>query len=552
MKLVTSSQMRNIDKKTIEGIGIPGLQLMEKAGKGVALAAKEMLGEAKNKRVVIFCGRGNNGGDGFVVGRYLSEWGAQVEFYLTADRGEVRGDAKTNLEKAEKMGLPITEILQKEEIPSKIEADLIVDALFGTGFSGEITDYVKDIVELINDSCAPVLSVDIPSGLHADTGQFSGPCIKAKRTVTMALPKIGHFFFPGKETSGKVSVVDIGVPPHVVEEENINLNLITEDEVKKMLPGRPGDAYKGTCGRVVLIAGSTGMTGAASLTSLSSLRAGAGMAILGIPQTLNAILETKLTEVMTKPLPDVRKKGALALRGLGQIKELLKWGDCCAIGPGLGQHFETIELVRRLVSKISMPTVIDADGLNALAKDVSILKECQAPLILTPHIGELSRLNGVPIEDIEEDRIKHASDFAQEYKCVLVFKGAPTIISEPGGQTYVNPTGNAGMASAGSGDVLTGIIVGLLAQMLILRKVENPALRPAQGGERLVLSEVEGSRTTEGGGEDIQRIMIDSACAGVYVHGLTGDLAREEKGEMGMIAGDMMDEIPQALEEILR
>jgi hydroxyethylthiazole kinase-like uncharacterized protein yjeF len=543
MKLVTSSQMRNIDKKTIEGIGIPGLQLMEKAGQGVALAAKEMLGEVKNKRTAIFCGRGNNGGDGFVVGRYLSEWGAEVEFYLTADREEVRGDAKTNLENAEKMGLPITEVLGKEEIPSKIEADLIVDALFGTGFTGEITDYTKDIVELVNSSRAPVLSVDIPSGLHADTGQFTGPCIKAKRTVTMALPKIGHFFFPGKEMSGGVSVVDIGVPPHVVEEENISLNLITGDEVREMLPQRPGDAYKGTCGRVVLIAGSTGMTGAASLASLSSLRAGAGMAILGTPQTLNPILEVKLTEVMTRPLPDVRKKGALALRGLGQIKELLKWGDCCAVGPGLGQHYETVELVRRLVSKMSIPVVIDADGLNAVAKDASILKECRAPLILTPHIGELSRLKGVPMSDIAKNRVRYASDFAKEYNCVLVFKGAPTIISEPGGQTYVNPTGNAGMASAGSGDVLTGIVVGLLAQMLILRKAEDPGLRHAQGGDP--------SRTTEDRGEDMKRVMLDCACAGVYIHGLTGDLAKEEKGEMGMIAGDMMEKIPDALSRIV-
>ncbi len=518
MKLVTSAQMRNIDKKTIEGIGIPGLELMEKAGKGVALVAKEMLGDVKNKKVAIFCGGGNNGGDGFVVGRYLSEWGAEIEFYLTANREEVKGDAKTNLEKAEKVGLPITEVLKKEEIPSKIEANLIVDALFGTGFSGEITGLVKDMVEGINCSAIPVVSVDIPSGLHADTGQFTAPCIKAERTVTMALPKIGHFFFPGKEMSGKVSVVDIGVPDHVVEGEKINLNLITEEQVKEILPQRPGDAYKGTCGRVVLIAGSTGMTGAAPLASLSSLRAGAGMAILGIPQTLNAILETKLTEVMTKPLPDVRKKGALALRGLGEIREFLKWGDCCAVGPGLGQHFETMELVRRLISKIAMPTVIDADGLNAIARDTSVLKECQASLILTPHIGELSRLNGVSAGEIAKDRIKYACDFAKEYSCVLVFKGAPTIISEPGGQTYVNPTGNAGMASAGSGDVLTGIIVGLLAQMLMLRK-----------------------------GEDLQRIILDSARAGVYLHGLTGDLAREEKGEMGMIAGDMMEKIPHAL-----
>jgi hydroxyethylthiazole kinase-like uncharacterized protein yjeF len=518
MKLVTSSQMRNIDKGTIEGIGISGLQLMEKAGHGTALVAKEMLGDPAGKEVIIFCGRGNNGGDGFVVGRYLSEWGAQVHFFLTARKNEIKGDAKVNLEKAVDLDLPIVEILQKDAIPDRLRGDLIVDGLFGTGFTGEITGYTKDIVEKINSSTIPILAVDIPSGLHADTGEFNGPCVKADRTVTMALPKIGHFFFPGKGMSGRVSVVDIGVPPHVVEEENMSLNLVTDEEVKRMLPRRPGDAYKGTCGRVVLIAGSTGLTGAACLASLSCLRAGAGMAILGTPQSLNPIMEMKLTEVMTHPLPDVRKKGALALRGLGGVRELLKWGDCCAIGPGLGQHHETIELVRRLVSKLEMPAVIDADGLNALAKDVSLLKECKAPLILTPHIGELSRLNGVPASEIAKDRIKYASEFAKEYNCVLVFKGAPTIISEPGGQTYVNPTGNAGMATAGSGDVLTGIIVGLLAQKMTLQKHE-----------------------------DIHKIMLDSALAGVYVHGLTGDLAKEEKGEMGMIAGDMMEKTPAAL-----
>ncbi len=523
MKLVTSSQMRNIDERTIQGIGIPGVELMEKAGQGTAQVAKEMLGDPEGKAVVIFCGRGNNGGDGFVVGRYLAQWGAQVEFLLTAKKSEVKGDAKTNLDKAVDMDLPIREILNKKQLPSRITADLIVDALFGTGFAGEIEGHVKDIVEQINSSGIPVLAVDVPSGLHADNGEFAGPCVKANRTSTMALPKIGHFFFPGKAMSGSVSVVDIGVPPHVVEEENISLNLITKEEVRQMIPQRPGDAYKGTCGRVVLIAGSTGLTGAASLASESCLRAGAGMAILGAPNTLNPILESKLTEVMTHPLPDVRKKGVLALRSLGEVRELLKWGDCCAIGPGLGQHFETVELVRRLVGKLGMPAVIDADGLNALAKDSSILKECKAPLILTPHIGELSRLNGVPIPEIAEDRIKHASAFAKEYDCVLVLKGAPTIISEPGGQTYVNPTGNAGMATAGSGDVLTGIIVGLLAQKMML---------PSRSRQR---------------GEDIHKIMLDSALAGIYIHGLTGDLAREEKGEMGFIAGDMMEKIPAAL-----
>jgi NAD(P)H-hydrate epimerase len=235
------------------------------------------------------------------------------------------------------------------------------------------------------------------------------------------------------------------------------------------------------------------------------------MAILGIPKSLIHIFEIKLTEVMTRPLPDVAKKGVLALRGLGEIKQLLKWGNCIAIGPGIGQHFETVELVKRLVQQIEFPMVVDADGLNSIAKDVSILKNCKAPLILTPHIGEFSRLNKIPIEEIAKDRIKYAKEFAREYNCVLVLKGAPSIIAEPEGQVYINPTGNAGMATAGSGDVLTGIIVGLLAQGLST---------------------------------------LNSAICGVYVHGLAGDLACEEKGEMGMIAGDIMNKVPEAILQI--
>jgi hydroxyethylthiazole kinase-like uncharacterized protein yjeF len=313
-------------------------------------------------------------------------------------------------------------------------------------------------------------------------------------------------------------VIDIGVPQKIIDGEKTNLNVITQEEVKKLLPKRPGDAYKGSCGRVVLIAGSTGLTGAAALASLSCLRVGAGMAILGIPKSLNEIMEIKLTEVMTKPLPDVRKKGALALRGLGEIIQILKWGDCVALGPGLGQHFETVELIRRLVTKIDLPMVIDADGLNAIAKDSTILNQTKAPIILTPHIGELSRLIDVPMEKIAKDRIKYALDSAKRFNCVMVFKGAPTIVAEPKGEAFVNSTGNPGMATAGAGDVLTGIIIGLVAQMLFDRR------------ER-----------------DVKTVTKDAATCGVFVHGLAGDLAKEEKGEMGMIAGDVMEKIPEAI-----
>lgn len=526
MKLVTPEQMRNIDKKVIEGRGIPGLELMEKAGKGSAEVAVEMLsGDADGKKIVIFCGKGNNGGDGFVVGRYLSRWGAEVAFYLLGKKEELRGDAKTNLEKAEKLNLPIYEILNESHLPEEIKADLIVDAIFGTGFKGEIGGLEAKAINLFNGSMVQGLAIDVPSGLNAQTGEVDEVCVKAKKTATMGLPKIGHFFHPGKEYSGEVTVIDIGVPEDVIDEENINLNVITKKMVLASLPQRAGDVYKGSCGRVVLIAGSTGMTGAAALASLSCLRVGAGMAILGLPKTLNDIMETKLTEVMTKPLPDVKKKGALALRGLGEINQLLKWGDCLALGPGLGQHFETIELVRRVVKKTKLPTIVDADGLNALAKDSSILKEIDLPLILTPHIGELQRLIDVPLEEIAKDRIKYAIESAKEFNCILVFKGAPTIVASPKGEAFVNSTGNAGMATAGSGDVLTGIIIGFLAQLLFDEKRKD---------------------------EDKMNLMLDSANCGVFIHGLAGDLAKDEKGEMGMIAGDIMEKIPEAILKVLK
>ncbi|KPL04162.1 MAG: hypothetical protein AMJ90_01820 [candidate division Zixibacteria bacterium SM23_73_2] len=523
MKLVTPEQMRKIDKKTIEGRGIDGLELMERAGYGSALVAQKILsGDVKGKKIVVFCGSGNNGGDGFVIGRYLSQWKADVLFYLLAKKKDVKGDAKTNLEKAEKLNLPIYEILKEKDLSEKIEAELLVDAVFGTGFKGEVLGLAAKVIELINGTKSKKLAIDVPSGLDAETGEIGSLCVKADFTATMALPKRGHFFYPGKDFSGKVEVIDIGVPDDVIEEEKLNLNVITKEEVSALLPRRPGDAYKGDCGRVVLIAGSTGMTGAAALASLSCLRVGAGMAILGLPRTLNDIMEIKLTEVMTKPLPDVKKRGVLALRGLGEINQILKWGDCLALGPGLGQHFETVELVRRLVKRSNLPTVVDADGLNALAKDSNILNEIDLPLVLTPHIGELSRLIDVPLEQIAKNRIEYAKDTAKKFNCVLVFKGAPTIVASPKGEAFVNSTGNAGMATAGSGDVLTGIIIGLVAQMLFDRR-----------------------------DRDINNITLDAANCGVFIHGLAGDLAKEQNGEMGMIAGDIMEKIPEALKKLL-
>ncbi|MFQ5869783.1 MAG: NAD(P)H-hydrate dehydratase [Candidatus Zixiibacteriota bacterium] len=511
MKLSTAQQMKNIDKSAIEGMGIPGLKLMEVAGKSVAEVIADYMVEVEDKKVLIFCGKGNNGGDGFVVARYLTEWGAKVDCFLLGKKTEVKGDTNVNLKKALDLNISITEVQSPTELDREMDADLLVDGIFGTGFKGEIGGELGEIVERLNQLEIPKLSIDAPSGLDCDTGEVASNCFRADVTVTLALPKLGQFVFPGKSYCGHTHVADIGIPQKAVEGEEIKLNVLTPSEVASMLPKRPPDGHKGTFGKLAIIAGSVGMTGAATLTSLSALKAGCGMVILGCPSSLNDIFEIKMTEVMTKPLPEVRRKRVLAKRSLGEIRQLLKWADTLALGPGLGQHFETVELVQRLVSTLKHPVVIDADGLNALAKNVDILKNRKTPTIITPHIGELSRLVGLPIEEIERDRIEIARKTASDFGLILVLKGAPTVIAEPGGEVWINPTGNDGMATAGCGDVLTGIIASFL---------------------------------TQGMGP------LEAAICGVYIHGLAGDLAAYDRGQFGSIAGDIMEMVPEAIIEM--
>lgn len=510
--------MKNIDSRTIGEYNIPSLDLMERAGLSTAELCRKVLGDPRGKKVFIFCGTGNNGGDGLVAGRYLAKWKYRVQFFLLGKKGELKGDPLTNLNRTLKLKLPVKIVAQSEDLPEQFNCHLIVDAIFGTGFKGEVTGLERETIERINRSQVPVAAVDIPSGLNADTGSFNPICVKATATSTMGLPKTGQFFFPGKEFCGEVSVVDIGLSPRAIQEEKVNLNLITEQEVKAYLPVRPGHIHKGDCGKVFILAGSTGLTGAAGLASLSALKSGAGLVVLGVPASLNSILETKLTEVITKPLPDVGKRGNLAVRGLGEIKSYLEWADSLGIGPGLGGHFQTFELVRRLITaRINKPVVLDADGLNAFAKQPELLKELPFPLIITPHPGELSRLINQSLAEIQKNRVQIARRTATDFNLVLALKGSPTLVAEPQGEVYVNPTGNSGMATAGSGDVLTGIITGLLAQKLGLEK-DRP----------------------------ISEIVLESALAGVYLHGLAGDLAKAEKTSYSMIAGDIQDKIPAA------
>lgn len=509
MKICTPKQMREIDRKAIKGIGIPGLELMENAGKGTFEMIVDYYGPVEGNRIVIVCGKGNNGGDGLVVARYLKEDGAHVEVLLLCKKDIPKGDAAFNLKKADKLDITIKEVLDSEQFHIPDDTWLVVDAIFGTGFTDNIQPPYNTIIDEINDSDIPIVAVDCPSGLDSATGKVSTPTVKADLTVTFGLPKIGQILYPGKSYCGFLEVVDIGFPAGL--DDDINTYLITKDDVFLLLPTRKPDAHKGDYGKLFVLAGSTGLTGAASMASMAALKCGTGLVVLGCPLSLNPILETKLTEVMTKPLPDVKKRGCFALRGMGEIRQQIEWADSVAMGPGIGTHYETAELVKRLAAQVEKPMVIDADGLNNLAKAPETLKQHKGPLVISPHPGEFSRLTGIKMDKIVDDRIKLASSFASEYNLTLILKGAPSIIAEPSGAVHINSSGNEGMATAGSGDVLTGLIGGFLAQGL---SSEHAAI------------------------------------LATYVHGLTGDIAEELYGSRGMIAGDILDNVPEAMLEL--
>lgn len=509
-RLVTAAEMREMDRKTIEEVHIPGLLLMEHAGMSVAERAVEMLQENGGKRIAVVCGKGNNGGDGFVAGRLLFEQGFEVTLYLCDQIKSVRGDAAVNLKAAKGVGLEIVAIKSEKQFARIGQSDLIIDALLGTGITGEVTGFLADVINFINQSDIPVLSVDLPSGLHCDSGQFEGACIEAVATVTFAELKRGLVIPPGRDLAGIVDITNIGIPEAVSQSVGVKTWLLESNDCISRLPARPASAHKGDFGKVVVLAGSRGLTGAATLASMAALKAGCGLVVLGCPAGLNCILENKLTECMTHPLPET-EKGSLALSGEVEIHHLLSWADILAIGPGLSQVAETQALIRKTVIECSLPIVLDADGLNAFAGHAELFTECKAPLILTPHPGELARLINQNIREIESDPIEIARKWAQEWQCVLVLKGSPTVIGHPDGHVYVNSTGNSGMATAGSGDVLTGIIAGLLAQ-----------------------------------GCSIQ----DASICGVYLHGMSGDLILETGSGRAMIAGDILNHIAAAFQQL--
>ncbi|MBM3212060.1 NAD(P)H-hydrate dehydratase [Candidatus Poribacteria bacterium] len=511
MKVVTAEEMRNIDQQTIQKIGIPGIVLMENAGIGVVNAIEKKYGL---KKISIFVGKGNNGGDGLVVARHLLNKGYPVKTYIISDPNAFTGDALINLKIAQNMNLPLDFVLSELELEKHKEnmagSELLVDAIFGTGLRGPVRGFSASVIEFVNSLAKPIVAIDLPSGLDANTGKVEGSCIKASLTVTMALPKRGLLLYPGASYTGELQVVDISIPGSIIESQGITISLLQASDAIKLLPDRPQDAHKGTFGRAFILAGSVGFTGAAALTSEAALRVGAGLVTLGIPKSLNPIMEVKLTEVMTKPLPETEYM-TLATNAKEEIMKNLENADILAIGPGLSRNSETASLIQILSKEVQIPKVIDADGLNALSDNRSILKELAPKTILTPHPGEMARLLGSTILQVQSDRIGIAQSFAKENGVVLVLKGAPTVISDPQGNVFVNTTGNPGLASGGTGDVLTGAITGFLAQGLDA---------------------------------------FDAAVLGVYVHGLAGDLAEMVYGNAGMLAQDVIHQLPKVIQKL--
>lgn len=515
MKAVTSAQMRALDDAAIQHTGIPGVVLMENAGLRVVELVEKKFPTVEGLDVVVLCGKGNNGGDGFVIARHLANAGARVRVFTTADSDEVEGEAAVHRAIAEDAVLSVTDIRATTGMESFTQSlercGLVVDAMLGTGISGEVRGVVRQVIEELSGCRAPTVAVDIPSGIDSDTGNVCGAAVSARWTVTFALPKVGLLIYPGAAYCGEVWLGDIGIPAALVHDPAIGCHLITPEMVRTWLPKRGPEAHKGSCGRVAIVAGSSGYAGAAILASRAATRSGVGLVTLCLPRSVNSAVKAASVESTTLPLPETAEQ-TVALEGLADVLSLLKRVDALALGPGISRNGETLEFVRELVSKAELPVVLDADAVFAFAGKPELLKTVTAPKIMTPHPGEMSYLLGIPVEAVQSNRLGIARQAAERSGSTIVLKGARTVIATPEGETYINPTGNAGMATGGTGDVLTGLIVALLGQ----------GLSPTQ-----------------------------AAAAGAYLHGTAGDSVAAERGEAGLIAGDLVDALPGAWMEVM-
>ena len=512
--LVTAEEMRQLDRATIEGGHATGEALMERAGAGLVAAMERRYGPMLGMRVLVLCGPGNNGGDGLVAARHLRARGADATVGVVADAGRLAGDARTMLQRLEATGVHAVPLADEPAIARLVAArdrwDYAIDALLGTGArgapEGTIAAAVQALREL-DEAGTRIVAADLPTGVHPDTGEIARRAVRADLTVTFGAAKRGHLLYPGRAFTGRLEVVDIGLVPTAPDPERHPFELATPAGLAGLLPARDPRAHKGSVGRVLIVGGSVGLTGAVALAARAAARTGAGYVQAAVPASLNDALEAKLTEEMTVPVPETGAR-AFALDALEPVLGRAERADALAVGSGLGRTPEAAELARQLVARVAKPMVVDADGLNALVGLTETLARSGYPRVLTPHLGEASRLTGETPERLEGRRLDAAREWAGKLGAVLVLKGAPTVTASPAGLATVNSTGNAGLATAGTGDVLTGVIVALLAQ----------GLTP-----------------------------YDAARLGVYLHGLAGDLAAEEIGPVGFTAGDCVERMPAAL-----
>ncbi len=465
-KVVTSKEMREMDRYTIQDLGIPGAVLMENAGLGTTRVIDKMTHGLAAPTVYIFCGKGNNGGDGFVIARHLWDNGAQVRVFIVGEEKEIKGDALINYKVIKKLDLPIKVISTNRDLRgiNKNAPAVVVDALLGTGIKGAVYGFLKEVIEFINGLRRPVVAVDLPSGLNTDSPVVEGSTVQADVTVTMALPKICHVFYPAKQFVGELYITNIGIPHTARNSDEVKIQMVEEVDIQ--LPHRHADTHKYKSGKVAVIAGSPGYTGAAALSAEAALRIGAGLVILAVPEELNPILETKLTEVITRPY-DSKGQSCLVSADNPEIRDLLEWCDVLAIGPGLGRAEETKQAIVKILKSFKKPVVIDADALFALSTNMKIFSGKHLNWVLTPHHGEFLRLlPGVEKQKLQNEFLELAQKFAGEKQLTLLLKGAPSLVAGSAGQIYINSTGNAGLAKGGTGDVLTGFVAGLLAQGL--------------------------------------------------------------------------------------
>jgi len=514
MKILTAEEIREIDRSSSEIFHIPGIMLMENAGMRVVEAIQARVEDLDTRSVVILCGKGNNGGDGFVVARQLIQRDCFPSVFLFAEIDAVGGDARANLDILTSSGHPPLVVRNREDWDRERlalgDVDIVVDALLGTGLSKPVEGFLGDVVQSLDEDFpqAMVVSIDVPSGCEADSGNLEGPTVYADLTVTLSAAKFCLVFPPAYQAAGEIVIADIGNPHELLESDAHQIELLLDDSFPDALWPREEDTHKGDYGKILVIGGSRGKTGAAAMAGHAALASGAGLVTVGVPESVTGIVAGYMPELMTEPLPET-ETGTLSALNYGRIEALIEGKSLVALGPGIGRNPETDQLISEIISRIEVPAVLDADGLNAFVGRVDKLRGRNHPLVITPHLGEMARLLDRPVSDIGRHRLDIAREFAMGQDLYVVLKGFRTVIACPDGRAYVNSTGNPGMATAGSGDVLTGMIAGILGQ---------PHLGTFE--ERL--------------------------CLAVYLHGLAGDLGVSESSEETLLATDLIQFLPDA------